>query len=126
MISNKQIIFFVLVFVLFFVLVKCSLACSSQLKLSPNISLLLSALIYTLLLAFLYNITNISECKDEFQFEVNPVKKCCGGPYMYSSNPQLKAFCDKVTPEQKEQTCCGYGFHGRPAHFDHIVKSDKM
>ena len=60
------------------------------------------------------------------QFEVNPVKKCCGGPYMYSSNPQLKAFCDKVTPEQKKQTCCGYGFHGHPVHFDHIVKSDKM
>lgn len=111
MMSNKQIIFFILVFILFFLFAKCSHICSSKLSLIPDVSLLLGALVFTVLLALLYNVTNVAECKDGFQFEVSPVKKCCGGPYMYSSNPELQEFCDKVTPEQKSQMCCGVGFH---------------
>lgn len=112
--TTKEIIFFLLIFILFYLLSKCSLLCSSSLKIGSDVSLLFGGLLMTIFILSIYYIANIHECKDGFTFEVSPVKRCCGGPYTYSSNPNLKAFCDKISPEQKEQVCCNKGFTGIP------------
>lgn len=51
-------------------------------------------------------------------------KRCSGGPYMYSSNPYLKAICEGVSNSELAQVSCGKAFHGRPAHFDYSALSN--
>lgn len=51
-------------------------------------------------------------------------KRCAGGPYMYSSNPYLRAVCRGVKNEDLAQMACGKAFHGQPAHFDYSALSD--
>jgi hypothetical protein len=126
MTTSKEIIYFVLVFVLFIVTAKCSINCSTNKIMKLNLSLLLGGIMMTGFLALIYYLANIGECKDGFNFEVTPVKKCCGGPYMYSSNPKVKKFCDNVTPDEKAQVCCGSGFNGSPVHFERTSMSDDM
>ena len=52
--------------------------------------------------------------KDGFHFELTPEKKCDGGPYMWSSNPEKQELCSKFSPQDLARYECGAGFHGRP------------
>jgi hypothetical protein len=49
-----------------------------------------------------------------FFFQVSPAKKCCGGPYMYSSDPERQKLCSQISPEELSRVCCGAGYVGRP------------
>lgn len=40
--------------------------------------------------------------------------RCAGGPYMYTSNPDMQAKCSSVTDKE-----CGTGYHGKPVHFSY-------
>lgn len=51
---------------------------------------------------------------EPFFFEVTPAKKCCGGPYMYSSDPKRQKLCSEISPEEISRVCCGSGYSGRP------------
>ena len=51
-------------------------------------------------------------------------KRCSGGPYMYTSNPYLKAVCEGVSNSELAQVSCGKAFHGRPVHFQYSQLSD--
>ena len=52
--------------------------------------------------------------KDGFYFQLTPEKHCTGGNYMYSSDPQRKAFCAQFDKSDMARYECGPGFHGAP------------
>jgi hypothetical protein len=38
-------------------------------------------------------------------FEVSPIKRCCGGEYMRSGDPELNEFCKQFSNEEIINTC---------------------
>ena len=53
--------------------------------------------------------------KDNFIFQLTPEKKCDGGPYMYSSDPERKELCSKFSEQDLSKYECPAGlYHGRP------------
>ena len=59
-----------------------------------------------------YNLTPI--INEGFFFELTPEKKCDGGPYMYSSDPERQALCAQFSQSDLSRYNCGPGFEGRP------------
>lgn len=65
-----------------------------------------------------------------FHFEVTPVKRCEGGPYMTQSGPDHE-MCKQLLATKKgdiqyNMYNCGSGFVGRPVHFEYTTMSDGM
>lgn len=53
--------------------------------------------------------------KDNFIFEVTPEKKCDGGPYMYSSDPERQKLCASFSKADLSKYECTPGlYNGRP------------
>lgn len=65
-------------------------------------------------------------CSYSFPQLLSPciAKKCANGPYMYSSNPQLKEVCDNVDNYELAQIACGKAFNGQPIQFDYSSLSN--
>ena len=52
-------------------------------------------------------------------FQLTPEKKCDGGPYMYSSDPERQALCSKFSQDDLSRYECPAGlYHGRPVWWD--------
>jgi hypothetical protein len=113
--SEKEIIFFVLVFCVIFVVGQ-----SAVVYISSELNLFFS-LLGVLLLVLIYKFGNIIKCQsDGFHFEVSPFKKCRGFPYMQSGNPELLEECGKlfsIPLGQKMKSCDGM-YVGRPYSLD--------
>jgi hypothetical protein len=53
--------------------------------------------------------------RDNFMFEVTPEKKCDGGAYMYSSDPERQKLCAQFSKDDLRKYECSPGeYHGRP------------
>jgi hypothetical protein len=124
MIPSKEILFFVVVFILFFIFVRGGCLTAERLKFNPIIGLISTSALYTLSIVLVYYLSVRRIWKDGFTFEVTPAKLCAGGPYMYSSNPQLKKLCSHITNQEIAQVACGPGFHGRPVHWERSTMSN--
>jgi len=61
---------------------------------------------------------------DNFTFEVSPGKRCLGGEYMRSSNPELQKFCSDLPSEEIANYQCSYGNTGYPIHLNRDEMSD--
>jgi hypothetical protein len=80
--------------------------------LNDDKKLVISSVLFASMLFAVLQITNKSS--EGFFFEVTPAKRCCGGPYMYSSDPERQELCSKISPEELSRACCGNGYVGRP------------
>lgn len=86
----------------------------------PVNKIILAFILYVIFCIFYF----ITQLKSEgFYFELTPEKKCDGGPYMYSSDPQRQALCSKFSKADLARYQCSYGnpeltgrmlYHGRP------------
>jgi|UniRef100_A0A6C0D0U1 hypothetical protein len=126
-----------LIFIIIFILFYGSLKINQQFVYNNNkeLYLILSALLSSAILVLILHYANL---KENFHFELSPYKRCQGGPYMYSSDPELKAFCDSIPQEQLNQAFCNngvnggkggwdrksHGFIGMPVHFEYTPMSD--
>ena len=127
-----MILLFIMMFILFYVASKMNGYMSSNSRMNHEVYLLLSAAVYAIIVLLVLHLLKL---KENFHFEVSPYKKCAGGPYMYSSDPELKAFCDSIPQSQLDQAFCNngvnngwdrksHGFIGMPVHFDYTPMSD--
>lgn len=121
-ITKKKIIFFVLMFLLFYVFVKSCDLLEVHLHLNKDIIIFLLGFMYIGIMFLLIKMTNI---KDSFFFELTPEKKCDGGPYMYSSDPEKQKLCSQFSQEDLSKYSCCPGFHGRPVWFERSDESNK-
>lgn len=64
------------------------------------------------------------DTKDNFTFEVSPGKRCLGGEYMRSSNPELQKFCSELPPEEIKRYQCPYSTTGYPIYLNRDEMSD--
>lgn len=62
--------------------------------------------------------------KENFTFELTPEKHCYGGPYMWSSDPQLKKFCNQFSEQDMSQYECPNGYVGAPVRWNFQPLSD--
>ena len=128
MLTNKEILFFILVFVIIFSASKGAVALGPKLKLSGTIALLLTTFTGTVILLIVYKLSQNNG--ENFSFQVSGPKLCQGYPYMQSSaSPELQKYCHHLmsTPEGQHeyaQMNCGNGFHGRPVHWSYTPESD--
>lgn len=128
--SEKEYIFFAIVFISVFLIARGGLIVGNRSKLSTTFSLLITSVLTTLLLLLVYKYAKISEQKDSFHFEVSGPKLCQGGPYMWSSaSKEEQDYCNKLmsTPEGQHeyaQMNCQSGFIGRPVHWDYSSLSN--
>ena len=67
---------------------------------------------------------DLGTANQSFHFEVSPLKRCCGGPYMYTGDAELGKFCASMTGCQKQNNCCGKGFVGAPKRFEYTPESN--
>jgi hypothetical protein len=118
--SQKEIIFYVIIFLLFYVLSKSSGYVGTYFKLNNDVSLLLFSLVFTGVVFLLKNLGN----KDNFYFELTPEKHCEGGSYLYSSDPVKKKFCSQFSKSDIANYSCCNGFHGAPVHWERTSMSD--
>lgn len=118
--SQKEIIFYVIIFLLFYVLSKSSGYVGTYFKLNNDVSLLLFSLVFTGVVFLLKNLGN----KDNFYFELTPEKHCEGGSYLYSSDPVKKKFCSQFSQSDIANYSCCNGFHGAPVHWERTSMSD--
>jgi len=121
----KKIIFLAIVFVIFYacVLMSNKLVASGS---SYESATFMAGTANTLLIFILYNVLKRNDTIDNFTFEVSEQKKCQGGPYMYSSDPELTEKCSKYSNEELAQYNCPSGYNGRPVHFDYTPMSDSL
>lgn len=70
-------------------------------------------------LSYLFKDSCDSCCPESFTFELTPEKKCDGGPYMYSSDPERQKLCAKFTRADLAQYECPAGYNGR-----HVRRAD--
>jgi hypothetical protein len=122
MFANKnEIIYYILILLLFFVIARGSVYIGESLKLGQDIGLILGSLLFT---GLIYLLKNNYLNKDNFYFELTPEKKCDGGPYMYSSDPERQKLCSQFSPEDLANYQCNPGFHGRPVWWQRSDESD--
>lgn len=121
MVQSKDIAFFIFVGSLFFVLSKIANISTSQWHINQDVSLILTSIVFTIILILVGWMSNI---RDDFTFEVTPAKRCAGGPYMYSSNPELQKLCKNISPDEIAQYSCNPGFIGAPVHWNRTSMSD--
>ena len=86
----------------------------SRLKVTDNVKLLnmVKAVIIWGIVVLYYFLTK--DIKDDFHFELTPEKRCEGGPYLWSSNPEKAALCSKFSKADLARYECSNGFIGRP------------
>ena len=120
MISNV-IIFYILLALLFYVFSKAGIFISDYLKMNIDVSLILLGFLFT---GLVFLLKKMNDVKDSFHFELTPEKKCDGGPYMYSSDPEKQKLCSQFTQEQLDQYSCCRGFHGRPVWWSRTDESN--
>ena len=66
----------------------------------------------------MYLLNKMNDTQDNFHFELTPQKKCDGGKYMYTSDPEKQKLCASFTPDELSMYECSPGFHGRPVWFE--------
>jgi hypothetical protein len=103
----------ILVFLIFVVLVFGAGKVAQVFVLKGDLYLVISSILFATMLFAVLQIMG-SKSNEGFFFEVSPAKKCCGGPYMYSSDPERQELCSKISPEELSRVCCGAGYVGRP------------
>jgi hypothetical protein len=91
---------------------------------NPDLFVIILSSIFSLSLLFIFNFVKKNSMIDPFVFEVSGPKLCDGGPYMYSSNPELKKYCDSLSQDTLNQFECSVGYHGRPVNFSYTPESD--
>ena len=111
---SKKIIFYFLVFLLFYVFVKASNV-SNFIPIPNDIIILLFGIVFT---SLVYLLNKMNDTQDNFHFELTPQKKCDGGKYMYTSDPEKQKLCASFTPDELSMYECSPGFHGRPVWFE--------
>jgi len=121
--DNNKIFYYVIIFFLFYIFTKSGHILSSMIKINQNVLILSSALLFTLII---YLLKFMLDIKDNFHFEVTPEKLCDGGPYMYSSNPEIKKLCDSFSNEDLAKYSCCPGFHGRPVWWERTNDTDDL
>jgi len=120
--SVKQIVTYVLAIALFFIVSRLFIFISDKYKTNINIVMLAGALVFGIILFGLMYVVNTNI--DNFHFELTPIKKCQGGPYMYSSDPERQKLCAHFSPKEYCQYNCGRGFVGAPVHWNRSSESD--
>ena len=107
----QKLLFLLEIFLLFLIFYKIQFNYFDN-QLGNNISI---SLVFTLLAWVILevNINNVWS-KDNFLFEVTPEKRCDGGPYMYSSNPELQKLCGEFSQNDLNRFECSNGYIGRP------------
>ena len=61
------------------------------------------------------NYASNQDSMENFTFELTPEKKCDGGPYMYTSDPERQKLCSQFSKKDLALYQCCNGYHGRPA-----------
>ena len=110
--TQKLIIFYVLIFVIFYALARLGIIVSYKSCVSIDLIILLMAVIMVGLVYVLRRFL-LTE-KDFFYFELTGEKKCDGGSYMYSSDPEKQKYCSQFSDADLLQYNCPAGFTGRP------------
>lgn len=119
---DKKIIFYILVFLLFYIFVKGSGYISMFIPIPNDIIILLLGIVFT---SLIYLLNKMNDTKDNFHFELTPQKKCDGGNYMYTSDPEKQKLCSSFTPEELSMYQCPNGaFHGRPVWWNRTNESN--
>lgn len=130
MANTKEFLFFTLILFLFLLFDKnrevVPHLISKVIDSNQLVALLINALAFTLILFVIYQVSGVGNVgsKDNFTFELTPEKRCEGGPYMYSDDPEKLAFCSQFSPEDMSRFSCGVGFHGAPVTFKRDDMSD--
>lgn len=91
---------------------------------NPELNIIIISFSFSLVLLILLCVLKKSNIIDQFVFEVTPAKLCDGGPYMWSSNPELQKFCSSVSEKDIKSVSCPIGYHGRPVHFNYTPESN--
>ena len=60
---------------------------------------------------------------ESFHFAVSPAKQCGAGPYMFTSDPEMSAFCGAMSKCQVMTSNCGPGYNGWPKTFKYSPES---
>lgn len=118
---NNIIIFYILLALLFYVFSKAGMFISNYLKMDIDVTLVLLGILFT---GVIYLLKGMSDIKDNFHFELTPEKKCDGGPYMYTSDPEKQKLCSQFTKQQLSEYSCPPGFHGRPVWWERSDESN--
>jgi hypothetical protein len=118
---NKTITFCILVFLVFYIFSKSGNYISVHLNINLDIILLLLAAVFT---GVIYLLKKMNDNGEGFHFELTPEKKCDGGPYMYSSDPERQKLCSQFSPEDLSKYECCPGFHGRPVWWNRDSESN--
>jgi hypothetical protein len=113
MFALENIIFFTIVFVLYICL---NINNKDPMIYQAIVKTTVIAIFYTILLIITFIILKmyIPKTVDNFDFEVSPNKKCCGGPYMWGGidSPTYKYCSDPINKESISCACCGGGYTG--------------
>ena len=120
--SVKQIVTYVLAIALFFIVSRLFIFISDKYKTNINVIMLAGSVVFGLILFGLMYVVNTNI--DNFHFELTPIKKCQGGPYMYSSDPERQKLCSHFNKKEYCQYNCGRGFIGAPVHWERSSESD--
>ena len=119
--NNKKIFYYIIIFILFYVFSKAGHIVSKRIKVNEDLLIIFAGLIFT---SIIYLLKCMLDVKDNFHFEVTPEKLCDGGPYMYSSNPEIKKLCDSFSNQDLAKYSCCPGFHGRPVWWERTNDTD--
>ena len=116
----QKLLFLLEIFLLFLIFYKIQFNYFDN-QLGNNISI---SLVFTLLAWVILevNINNVWS-KDNFLFEVTPEKRCDGGPYMYSSNPELQKLCGEFSQNDLNRFECSNGYMHTSAYSDVIIRN---
>ena len=116
--SNREIIFFVLVFLVFYVVHKFSDQILQKLRLKGDVGILSIGVIYALLIIGFYHLANLKSSNEGF-WDVSPAARCKGGPYFYQGDSPNAKMCRALaeTPEGRAAISgynCPIGMVGQP------------
>jgi hypothetical protein len=116
--SNREIIFFVLVFLVFYVVHKFSDQILQKLGLKGDIGILSIGVIYALLIIGFYHLANLKGSNEGF-WDVSLPAQCGGDPFFFGGDTELSKRCKALaeTPDGRiamEGQRCPLGNVGRP------------
>ena len=120
--ASTLVVFFAVLFVLYVVIEKGTRMIENKHPKGPTaLYTVVGGILITGLMVGLYYLMKMGDNQDNFEFKAPLWSQCEGGPYMYSSNPELQKKCANVN--ECEYTC-SKGFHGRPLHFERTPMSN--
>jgi hypothetical protein len=115
--SQREIIFFVLVFLVFYLAVKFSEYFIQKSGIHGDFGLLIVGLLYSLAIVAIYNLAKLKS--NEGFWDVSLPAQCKGGPFFYQGDSELSKRCRALaeTPEGKIALSgynCPIGYVGQP------------